>query len=361
MTATPEVQAKLSMLRELMVRRDLDALVLRGIPATAWVSGGGRTNIAVMQDIGVADIVVTADGVRVVTAVNEAPRLREEELAGLDAEFDVIGWDGSQRAARVPAGRRVGVDVPDGLGSLDVSEDILDLRRGLTAVEVARAEALGADAAAAMTAAALLVAPTDTEYAAAGHIAREVMARGADPVVVLVAGGSRLLEHRHALPTTGPLGPLAMLVVCARRSGLILSLTRFVAFSPLTAEQNDAWGRLLLVDVAFNEASVAGSTVGAAFRAGAEAYAAHGFDPDEWQLHHQGGPAGYAARDEIGTFASRTPVVDSEIFAWNPSVPGLKCEDSILTTAAGPRVLTADGAWPTRAVGSLLRPLVLER
>lgn len=361
MTATQEVQAKLAALRDLMARRDLDALVLRGIPATAWVSGGGRTNIAINQEVGVADIVVTADGVRVVTAVNEAPRLREEELAALNAEFDVVGWDGAQRAARLPSGPRVGVDIADGLGSVDVGADVLALRRGLAPVEVARADALGADAAAAMTAAARLVSPTGSEYDAAGVIAREVMARGADPVVVLVAGGPRLAKHRHALPTTGPLGDLAMLVVCARRSGLILSLTRFVAFAPLTDEQRDTWDRLLHVDVAFNEATVPGSTVGAAFAAGAGAYAAQGFDPEEWKLHHQGGPAGYAARDEVATFGSPTPVVDSEIFAWNPSVPGLKSEDSVLTSASGPRVLTADGVWPTRRVGSLDRPLVLER
>jgi hypothetical protein len=59
--------------------------------------------------------VLTRDGdavrTRIVTAVNEAPRLQAEELGGLDAEWTVLPWNGSP-AAELPSGPRVGADVP---------------------------------------------------------------------------------------------------------------------------------------------------------------------------------------------------------------------------------------------------------
>ncbi len=43
-------------------------------------------------------------------------------------------------------------------------------------------------------------------------------------------------------------------------------------------------------------------------------------------------------------------------FAWNPSAPGVKVEDTVLTTSAGIEVLTVDPRWPTVRVGALDRP-----
>ncbi len=36
----------------------------------------------------------------------------------------------------------------------------------------------------------------------------------------------------------------------------------------------------------------------------------------------------------------------SQAFAWNPSVRGVKSEDTVLLTANGPDVLTAMPEWP---------------
>ena len=171
-------------------------------------------------------------------------------------------------------------------------------------------------------------------------------------MVLLVAGGDRLTQHRHPLPTGGPLGDAAMVVACGRRAGLIVSLTRFVG-----APAADAFDRILEVDAAVNLATRPGRTVGEVFRDLQAAYVAHGFAADEWTLHHQGGPAGYAARDLLGDPTSTAPVVESQVFAWNPSAPGVKSEDTILTTADGPQVITVDPAWPAKEVGGLLRPV----
>lgn len=333
--------------------------MLRRPPNVAWYSGGGRTHVVAVQETGVAAVVVSRDGDEVVAPVNEAPRLEAEELGGLDARFRVVGWD-ADLDRELPRGERVGSDVATD-GARDVSAAVATARRSLTEAEVDRYRVLGRDAATALSETLSAVTPDDSEWTAAAHAAQALVARAIDPVVLLVAGETRLPAHRHPLPTAAPLGRLAMVVVCARRDGLIASLTRFVAFGALRPEERDAYERLLHVDVAFNRATVPGARVGDVFAAGAAAYAEHGFDADEWRLHHQGGPTGYEPRDFLATAASDPFVEEAQAFAWNPSVPSLKAEDTVVALTNGPEVLTVDLAWPVATVDGLPRPLVLER
>ena len=48
-------------------------------------------------------------------------------------------------------------------------------------------------------------------------------------------------------------------------------------------------------------------------------------------------------------------------FAWNPSAPGVKVEDTMLLGEHGFEVLSVDERWPTVTVAGLKRPAVLER
>jgi Xaa-Pro aminopeptidase len=337
---------------------DLDALVLRRPGNVAWYSGGGRSHVVQVQDVGVADVVVRRDGDEVVTAVNEAPRLQAEELGGLAAEWTVLPWNADREAA-LPRGNRVGTDSAYRDARV-VAAAVEAARRSLTDPEVDRYRDLGRDAAAAMTDAVLSLEPARSEYAAAAALASELAERGIDAVVLLVAGETRLPHHRHPLPTSAPVGRLAMLVACARRHGLIASLTRFVSVGRLPAELADAQQRLLHVDVAFNRATVPGSRVGDVFAAGRDAYAENGFDAGEWRLHHQGGPTGYEPRDYVADENADALVERAQAFAWNPSVPSLKCEDTVVAGDA-PEVVTVDARWPVAEVEGLARPLVLER
>lgn len=354
-----ELAEKRRRVRAVLQEEGLDALVLRRPGNVAWYSGGGRSHVVTTDEVGVADLVITPGGEEVVTATPEMPRVRDEELGGLGATFTVLSWT-EDRTAALPTGPRVGADVPLA-GARDVSGRITAARRALTPAEVARYRSVGGDSAVALTEAALEIEPGDTEYQAAARVADALFAHALEPVVLLVAGAARVGAHRHPLPTSALVGDLVMLVACARRQGLIASLTRFVSFGQLPAARAETYARLLEVDVAFNRATVPGAAVGAVFQAGAAAYAASGFDADEWQRHHQGGPTGYATRDELATPGSAGEVAEHQAFAWNPSVPGLKSEDTVLAASAGPEVLTADPAWPVKAVSGLDRPLVLER
>ena len=352
-----ERAVKARRVRELLDSLELDAVLLRSPAGAAWWSGGGATHLLPTPALGVAALVLEPDGegiaTTVVTAVNEAPRLQSEELAGLDATWRVLPWSTPLETA-LPTGPRVGTDVALP-GCPDVSAALARLRASLVPAEVARLDALGADTARALTRACASLRPADTERHAAALTAAALLEDGIDPVVLLVAGGERLPVHRHPLPTGGPLGELAMVVACGRRSGLVVSLTRYVGTpSPAVA---DAFDRLLAVDSAVNRATRPGRTLGAVFADLQTAYVEHGFAADEWTRHHQGGPAGYATRDVLAEPGSAEVVVTDQLFAWNPSAPSVKSEDSVLTGADGPRVVTVDAAWPSREVDGLRRPL----
>jgi Xaa-Pro aminopeptidase len=306
----------------------------------------------------VAWLVVTGDGTRVVTSRIEADRLAAEELTDPAYEWTVLDWL-EDAAGRVPSGDRVGADGPMPRRR-DVTAELEVARRTLLPEEVELYRTLGRDAAEALTATARACGPNDSEWTWAARAAQEVTERGADPLVLLVAGAERIGRYRHPLPTAAPAGDLVMVVVCARRHGLWANLTRFVASRTLTAAERDAQQRLLRVEAAFLDATRPGGLVRDAFAAGTAAYGANGFDPEEWRKHHQGGPTGYLSRDHLATPACAEPVEDAQAFAWNPSVPGLKVEDTVLATAAGPEVITLDPAWPLQDVDGRPRPLVLE-
>jgi len=111
--------------------------------------------------------------------------------------------------------------------------------------------------------------------------------------------------------------------------------------------------------VAFN-ASTPGATAGTVYEAIVRAYAQFGHPGGE-QFHHQGGTTGYLSREAFALPGLDLTIEDGTALAWNPSLPGAKIEDTVLTTASGIEILTRDPAWPTVTVDGRPRPDVLVR
>lgn len=323
------------------VRGDGPALLLTSHEAIAWYLDGVRTHVS-LAGPPVLAVRAAADGDTLYVAANEADRLSAEELLPDDAARIVpVPWQTPPAVAAAAAGPHV--------VESDVAAALRAARARLLPAEADRYRALGRETAEALTDVAGLLTPASTERDTAAALAGALVARGIDPLVVLVAGAGRL-GHRHPLPTTEPLGERAMLVVCGRRHGLIANATRWVG----DAGADDT--RILEVEAAYFAATRPGARLDEAFAAGCAAYAAAGFDAAEWQSHHQGGPTGYAGRDPRATAETTDAVVSHHAFAWNPSAPGAKVEDTVLVTDDGVEVLTHDPRWPTVAHAGLLRP-----
>ncbi|WP_350347533.1 M24 family metallopeptidase [Agromyces sp. G08B096] len=349
--------AKRRRILALLDERGVESIVLRSHAAIAWYLDGVRSHVSLAGDPVLA-VVVDRSGDEIRVLANEADRLAAEELAPGDLRaLHPIAW----HEALAPAG------IAD-LEEADAAAELRAARAVLLPAERERFRRLGREAAEVMTAVAGELDPSWSERRAAARIAGALVERGIDPLVVLVAGEGRL-AHRHPLPTDGVLGGRAMLVACARRHGLIANLTRWVAFTAAaegpTRAARLAWrddeARMLEVERAFLDATRPGATLGEAFAAGAAAYARHGFDAEEWRRHHQGGAAGYVGRDPRAVPGIGELVQVGQAFAWNPSAPGAKVEDTVVRDATGFEVLTIDPAWPSIDVGGRARPVSLLR
>lgn len=355
-----DLPTKLKSLRGLAEQTGCDTVVLTDPANLAWLLGG-RVNVPQTLDTACLDVVVTVAGgspqLRIVTNRIEAPRLQDVELPGVDAEWHVVDW-WQPRVAELPSGDRVAADRPTG-GSTSIAGQLSALRRTLTDREQQRLRDVCRDTASAATAAAGVLTPATTEYAAAGILAGELLARGLDPIVLLVAGQHHIAAHRHPLPTMDPLGDRAMLVACGRRAGLVASVTRITSFRPLDAAQQDAYRRILRVEQAFLDGTRAGVRIGDVVQDGTAAYAAQGLDPLEWHRHHQGGFSGWQPREFPAHAGSDAVVPDGGVVAWNPSGGGWKVEDTTLVRGDTAEPLVLDDAWPTVEVGGRPRPDVL--
>lgn len=332
---------------ELLGRRGADSIVLRSHTAVAWYLDGVRTHVSLAGDP-VAAVVVSRAGDELRVFDNEADRLLAEELGSI----------GDLAVTRVPWHDELAPAGPATIEEAEVAPELRAARASLLPAELSRYRSLCREVAEALTDAATAADPSDSERDVAARLAADLVARGIDPLVTLVAGRSRL-AYRHPLPTPAAIGDRAMLVVCGRRHGLIANATRWVRWGG--SHDADSARRILEVEAAFLGATRIGDTIGEAFERGIAAYAANGFDRDEWRHHHQGGAAGYAGRDPRGTAAVTDRVQADQAFAWNPTAPGAKVEDTVLVRRSGIEVLTADPRWPTTRVVALDRPLEFDR
>jgi Xaa-Pro aminopeptidase len=332
----------------------------------AWLTGGDN-RISKAAPVGDAAAGYDGETLTVLTNDIEAERLRDEELPP-GTEVESFPWYestlGEAVAATTPTPAVADFDVPS-LGDIDAAalrqplhEDAVEAYRSLSRDVVEAVESVLHD-----------VALTDTEREVAARLQRALTERAITTPVVLVGSGERAQQYRHYTVQDEPLGEYALVSVTSERAGLYASCTRTVAFEPpdWLADRTAAANRVETTALAATRAvGREGGQARAAFAAIQDAYAEVGYE-GEWKQHHQGGAAGYAGREWIGTPESNAPVELPMAYAWNPTVRGAKSEGTVLVTEDGFERLTAPGDWPTReaeAVGydlTMERPTVLTR
>jgi antitoxin VapB len=315
----------------------LDAVVLRRAENFAWYSGGADNRVDHASTAGVADIVVTRAGEYVVTNNIEAPRMREEQVPGWDVvEYEWYAGPGDL-VRKLAGGAAIGADAPDP-SEVDVAGLIAPLRYGLDADAIERYRAVGADAMAAVDAACAALTPAMTETEAAGAVTAACRAAGLFTPALMVGGEARIPRHRHPIPAGAPLGARVMVVVCAERGGLYANLTRFVHFEPPDDELAAKLEACQEILARLRDATRPGRTLGDVFGDCVAFYADAGF-ADGWRHHHQGGLTGYRSRELIAAPGAAHEITTGQAFAWNPSVPGAKAEETFVLRENGPEVL----------------------
>lgn len=350
-----EIEEKTGRLARMLATEGLGGVVLVAQPNFAWLTAGGNNGIDTSREQGACALVVRADGKRFVLASRiEMTRLLEEELPGADFEPVEFGWEEEKAqpalladlAAKVAGGgAQLGSDLPLSPSLKAIDGAVARCRYQLTPPELERVRRLGRDAGEVLGALSRSLAPGETEREIARRMCDALAVRGMRSVVTLVAADARIARFRHPVPTEKAWERVVMLVTCARRQGLVASLTRIVCAGEVPEElrrRMDASARVNAEMLAATRPGAAGSEL---YRVAADAYAAEGFAGEE-RLHHQGGAAGYRTRDWVAHPASVETVQTNQTFAWNPTVTGSKVEETCIASAEGVEVITKSPDWP---------------
>ncbi|MBD0371338.1 MAG: M24 family metallopeptidase, partial [Pyrinomonadaceae bacterium] len=191
--------------------------------------------------------------------------------------------------------------------------------------------------------------PGETEREIARRASDALAAYGIHTVVNLVAADERIQKFRHPVPTDKRWERVLMVVVCARRGGLIASLTRIVSAVPLTGELKRRTEAAANVFAQLLSQTRPGATGAELYKVAAREYQRQGFEGEE-HLHHQGGATGYRTRDWVAHPLSEERVHSSQAFAWNPSITGTKVEETAIVSGDEIEALTRTHGWPEISV-----------
>ena len=307
----------------------------------AWLTGGASNGIDLSRESGAASLLVTAKGRRFLLANNiEMRRLLAEELSADDFEPIEYRWQDEKREGFVIEKVRGLLDGGDLATETGIEGELARCRYRLTADEISRYRRLGREAAHALSTVVAGITPGESEIEIAEKMRHQLAVGRMISVVTLVGADERIERFRHPLPTSKRWNKTLLLVTCAKRGGLIASLSRMITVGTATDELKRRTEAAAHVNACLLDATRPGASGAELYRVAAEAYSAKGF-ADEIDKHHQGGAAGYQTRDWVAHPASNEIVRMDQAFAWNPSITGTKVEQTSIVTADGFETLTA--------------------
>ncbi|MBL7647354.1 MAG: M24 family metallopeptidase [Candidatus Hydrogenedentes bacterium] len=354
MTTPTLFDTRIRLVQHLLKQRGWDGILINRADNFAMATGGKRNYVSTHCDVGACGIFVPA-GAPPHYAGNaiEMTRIMDEELSSPACYASPFRWF-DESAADWCRERFAGNLVSDdGTLGPNVHGELAPLRSMLLPEECEQYRELGRLAADAMEATLASIEVGTSENDISARLIYEGQRRGCQVPVSLVAADERITRYRHPLPTLPGtvhernVKRYVMVVAGMIRGGLSVSLTRFKQVDTLDPAITDAFARICAVDACMQEATMPGRTLGDVFVACQDAYRRFGFVENEWHNHHQGGSTGFAGRTCKATPGEIFPCLDANwaedfrkgadldvpvatAFAWNPSAPGVKSEDTFL-------------------------------
>jgi len=344
-----ELKIKLSRVRELLNDKKIDAIYLKRQDNFAWLTCGG-INYVGLGEMGNCGLLVTAEKLYAITNTIEAARMRDEERL---EELGFIIHEGvwydnsfeSKKLTELVPSKHIGFDHNSPLGA-NMAEDIKQLRFSLTDAEIERYRIGGRLISLAIEETAATIRPGDTELQTVSRLYGIVRKYDIDIVSAMCAADERISSYRHPVPTFKTIRERVQLGGNFRYKGLIACCTRYVNFIPVTEQLYNQYKANVEIDCILIQNSVPGRSYASVLKAAQEAYKARGYEK-EFNLHHQGGPIGYQARDYRVDFSHTGLIKENQAFCWNPSITGTKSEDTVIVSSQGVEFITYPIIYPS--------------
>lgn len=351
----------------MLAAENLGGVLLNAQHNFSWLTGGKSSAINASIENGACFLLVRRDGEKFVLANNiEMPRILGEDISDTDFEPVEFSWEDEKSAGDFVLKKAAALlENNSGLASdlffsgetRPVENLIARCRFELTDAEIERYKSLGKDAGEAIGKLFETLKPGETEREIARQAKDALEACGINSVVTLVGADERIEKFRHPVPTANRWKKVLLVAVCARREGLIASLSRIACVGEIPVELKRRTEATAFVYAKIAAATTAGTSGAELYRIAAEAYAERNF-AGEINRHHQGGATGYKSREWVAHPKSAEIVRQNQAFAWNPTVPGAKTEETFLTSESGFEIITASPNFPQTAIETNGREII---
>jgi Xaa-Pro dipeptidase len=359
-----EVEEKLGRIRRFLKQEGYDGVLLTTNENFCWLSGGRSAFVDKSTGAAASKLMVTESGQYVICNSSERYRVMEEELPEDGFELITYQWheDEYQVLADWIRGKRFASD--SGVyGTENCSAGIQRLRYVLTEEETARYRKIGPESAGILEHSCREIRRGESELEIASRTVQKLMEKGYQVPVCLVAADERLRKYRHPIPTQRRVDKYAMTAICAQKYGLTVSISRIVSLGEVDEDRAKRMEAVQRIDAAYISNTKTGVLARNVLEKGFEAYQKQGYGED-FHLHHQGGALGYATRDYCADFTCSETVLGGQAFSWNPTIAGVKSEDTFLVSGDRQEIVSHTGNWVYREIScgsgmKLLRPEIL--
>ncbi len=210
----------------------------------AWLTAGGNNGVDLSRENGISSLLIRRDGKRFLIANKiEMPRMLTEEISGNDFEPILFDWELDKINGNFVVETAQNLLESDAALVTDifyhpkfrVAEGLIaKCRYQLIPPEIERFQQLGKEAGQIVSQIHDQIETGQTEIEIANIVKFELGKVGINSVVTLVAADHRIAEFRHPIPTENVWKKTLMIVVCAKRDGLIASLTRIFSVCPVS-------------------------------------------------------------------------------------------------------------------------------
>jgi len=340
MNRIDNVNDKVDKIRKILSESNFDAIEITSQANFSYISGG-RGFIGLASTVACGSLLITQEKVVLISENIEIDRLYNEQLdAHPQVEKQSFPWDKPQKRALIMEELTKNLRLAS---ENDLAAELFSIRTVMTPYDIDQMKQLSLESASILENICKTLTPGMTEYELAGQISKALWEQNIEPITILIGFDERALSYRHPVMNGAKLKNYALIGICARRNGLITSISRDVLIEADKAMM-EKHTKCAYVNAAFLDNLEIGSTLGQVYQKAVAVYAKEGY-PGEEKFHHQGGLTGFIPRELKAMSESMHRIRENELYAFNPTLQGAKVEDTVLVTKEGIVNLTDTGNY----------------
>ncbi len=364
---TDEFREKERRIHAYLDESGMDAVVIGTQANFSWLSCGGRSSVLITSAESDAIAVIDLARKTLVAYVMDGERNQDEEMAGLGFDLVTTRWDGKSREQIVRDQTGIGRFLSDIAlpGAVRRPRDFCRLIYPLTEAETARYRVIAAESESILRSVADRIAPGMAETEVENMLVSAFALKGFVSTVVLVGSDERIPRYRHPVPSQKKIRETVVLVVCPRKHGLHVPLTRMMRFGDrIDRDLESRFAAASTIAATCIARSVPGTRFADIFTTQKRLYRELGFE-NEWHEHFPGGITGYIPNDSTLSLDPEAAVTEGQAFNWFVTITGVNTEDTCLSRKGSSEILTQAGAWPLTGFDAegktVMMPSILSR